>query len=92
MRTAAAPATAVRSPGEAVAARWTELLGRPGLSPESDFFDLGGDSLLVVRLARRLGDDLGVRVPVRALMTGPTLAQQTALVESLITAGAEERR
>ncbi|MFD5511991.1 type I polyketide synthase [Streptomyces sp. NPDC127051] len=83
---APAPAT----PGEAVSARWTELLGRPKLSPESDFFDLGGDSLLVVRLARRLGDDLGVRVPVRALITGPTLAQQTALVESLITAG--ERR
>ncbi|KPH98426.1 6-deoxyerythronolide-B synthase [Actinobacteria bacterium OV450] len=87
---AGARATAPATPGEAVAARWTELLGRPELTPGSDFFDLGGDSLLVVRLARRLGDDLGVRVPVRALMTGPTLAEQTALVESLITAG--ERR
>ncbi|MFF3209728.1 type I polyketide synthase [Streptomyces sp. NPDC002886] len=82
-----APAPAPRLPAETVAARWTELLGHPGLSPDSDFFDLGGDSLLVVRLARRLGDDLGVRVPVRALMTGSTLAQQTALVTSLITAG-----
>ncbi|MFJ4186380.1 type I polyketide synthase [Kitasatospora sp. NPDC089509] len=89
---AVSPPTAATSatPGEAVSARWTELLGRPELSPESDFFDLGGDSLLAVRLARRLGEDLGVRVPVRALMTGPSLAQQTALVESLITAG--ERR
>lgn len=73
-----------------VAARWTELLGWSDLSADSDFFDLGGDSLLVVRLARRLGEDLGVRVPVRALMTASTLAGQTALLDSLVPAG--ERR
>ncbi|MFH8757261.1 type I polyketide synthase [Streptomyces atroolivaceus] len=100
VRTDAAPASAAAAPGpdavpvpartpaESVAARWTELLGRTGLSPDSDFFDLGGDSLLVVRLARRIGEDHGVRVPVRALMTASTLARQTALVESLLPAGA----
>ncbi|MFE4536894.1 type I polyketide synthase [Streptomyces scopuliridis] len=81
-----APAPA-RTPAESVAARWTELLGSTGLSDDSDFFDLGGDSLLVVRLARRIGEDLGVRVPVRALMTASTLARHTALVESLLPAG-----
>lgn len=98
-RTDAVPATAAgaagpdvapaptRTAAESVAARWTELLGRTGLSADSDFFDLGGDSLLVVRLARRIGEDLGVRVPVRALMTASTLARQTALVESLLPAG-----
>lgn len=70
-----------------MAARWTELLGWSDLSADSDFFDLGGDSLLVVRLARRLGEDLGVRVPVRSLMTASTLARQTALLDSLVPAG-----
>ncbi|NUP21527.1 MAG: acyl carrier protein, partial [Streptomyces sp.] len=75
------------TPGERVSARWAELLGRTGLDPDADFFDLGGDSLLVVRLAQRLGQDLGVRVPVRELLTGPTLAQHIALAESLLLAG-----
>ncbi|WP_274563193.1 type I polyketide synthase [Streptomyces spiramyceticus] len=78
---------AEKTPAESVAALWTDLLGSTGLSPDSDFFDLGGDSLLVVRLARRIGEDLGVRVPVRDLMTGSTLAQQTAVVETLLAAG-----
>ncbi|MFJ6610202.1 type I polyketide synthase [Streptomyces sp. NPDC091289] len=83
----AAPAGTPPSAAEAVAARWTELLGWSDLSADSDFFELGGDSLLVVRLARRLGEDLDVRVPVRALMTATTLARQTALVDSLVPAG-----
>ncbi|MBT2508575.1 acyltransferase domain-containing protein [Streptomyces sp. ISL-98] len=78
---------AEKTPAESVAGLWTDLLGSTGLSPDSDFFDLGGDSLLVVRLARRIGEDLGVRVPVRDLMTGSTLAQQTAVVETLLAAG-----
>ncbi|MGW3516525.1 type I polyketide synthase [Streptomyces hydrogenans] len=82
-----ADAAPARTPGDLVAARWTELLGRPGLTPDADFFDLGGDSLLVVRLAHRLGEDLGVRVPVRSLLTGPTLAEHTALAASLLLAG-----
>ncbi|QGV80450.1 type I polyketide synthase [Streptomyces ficellus] len=83
----AEPVTARRTPAESVAALWTDLLGSPGLSAESDFYDLGGDSLQLVRLARRIGDDLGVRVPVRELMTGTTLGRHTALVESLLAAG-----
>ncbi|MFJ8591192.1 type I polyketide synthase [Streptomyces sp. NPDC093598] len=83
----AARTAPVRTPAEAVAALWTDLLGSTGLSAASDFFDLGGDSLLLARLARRIGADLGVRVPVRDLMTGPTLGRQTALVEALLAAG-----
>lgn len=84
---AAASAAARRTPAEAVEALWTDLLGSPGLSAESDFYDLGGDSLQLVRLARRIGDDLGVRVPIRELMTGTTLGRHTALVESLLLTG-----
>lgn len=85
--TPASPSSSSCSSAATVAARWTELLGWSDLSADSDFFDLGGDSLLVVRLARRLGEDLGVRVPVRSLMTASTLARQTALLDSLVPAG-----
>ncbi|MGW3360517.1 type I polyketide synthase [Streptomyces bungoensis] len=83
----AAPAVGRRTLAGSVAALWADLLGSPGLSAESDFYDLGGDSLQLVRLARRIKEDLGVRVPVRRLMTGTTLGQHTALVESLLAAG-----
>ncbi|MFD6731453.1 condensation domain-containing protein [Micromonospora aurantiaca] len=32
---------------------WCEVLDRPHVDPDDNFFDLGGDSLLAIRLARR---------------------------------------
>lgn len=62
---------------------WSELLGHEQLGADADFFELGGDSLLVTHLARKLGSELGVKVPIRALMTGCTLAAQAELVREL---------
>lgn len=64
---------------------WTELLGHGGLAEDSDFFDLGGDSLLVTHLARRISTELGVRVPVRDMLVARTLGSQTAIVAGLLT-------
>ncbi|CAM5645182.1 putative polyketide synthase [Streptomyces purpurascens] len=65
---------------------WTELLGHCDLAAHSDFFDLGGDSLLATRLARRATRELGVRVPVRDLMTARSLSGQAELLTALMTA------
>ncbi|MDQ8706947.1 beta-ketoacyl synthase N-terminal-like domain-containing protein [Streptomyces sp. LHD-70] len=80
-----APALPPAAPDTAVvlARLWSELLGHDGLAADADFFELGGDSLLVTHLARKLGRELGVRVPIRSLMTGSTLAAQTELVREL---------
>jgi amino acid adenylation domain-containing protein len=65
---------------EAMLAVWSDLLGVAGLGIDDDFFALGGDSFLAMKLARRLGD--GVRVvsifqyPTVRLLTG-FLATQT---------------
>ncbi|MFI0899077.1 amino acid adenylation domain-containing protein [Streptomyces sp. NPDC020983] len=52
----APPAT--RPPADALERRltelWAQVLQRPQVSPEEDFFQLGGDSLLVARLVGRL--------------------------------------
>lgn len=63
---------------------WAELLGRSDLSENSDFFELGGDSLLVTHLARRLNQELGIRVPLRGMLAGRTLGRQTAIVLGLL--------
>jgi acyl transferase domain-containing protein len=63
---------------------WTELLGHTALSEGADFFDLGGNSLVVTRLAQRLRKELGVRVPVRELLVHRSLGAQTTLVTTLL--------
>jgi phthiocerol/phenolphthiocerol synthesis type-I polyketide synthase E len=65
---------------------WTELLGHDELAAHSDFFDLGGDSLLATRLARRATQELGVQIPVRDLMTARSLSSQAELLTARTTA------
>lgn len=65
--------------------QWCDLLACPAPSDGSDFFALGGDSLLVTRLVRRTGKEFGVAVSVCDILTATTLAGQTQLVSGLLT-------
>ncbi|MET0396555.1 MAG: amino acid adenylation domain-containing protein, partial [Longimicrobiaceae bacterium] len=58
----------------AVAAVWAEVLGVPAVGTGASFFDLGGDSLLVVRAAARLEAELGRPVPALALFQHTSVA------------------
>lgn len=58
---------------EAVAALWSELLGRPMVGADDNFFALGGDSLVATRLMTRL-QGLGFRGALAALFTHPQLS------------------
>lgn len=44
------------------------LLGLPMVEPDSNFYDLGGNSLLAGRLISSLREALGVRVPIRVVL------------------------
>ncbi|MFI6290453.1 type I polyketide synthase [Nonomuraea sp. NPDC050790] len=67
-----------------LAGLWTELLGHSDLTAESDFFQLGGDSLLITSLARKVNQEFGIRVPVRSMLAGRTLGRQTTIVLDLL--------
>lgn len=84
VETAPAEAAEDLDPPALLATLWTEMLGHKELSAEADFFDLGGDSLLITRLARRIDQELGVRAPLRALLAGRTLGRQTEIVLDLL--------
>ncbi|HEX2188763.1 MAG TPA: amino acid adenylation domain-containing protein, partial [Longimicrobiaceae bacterium] len=58
----------------AIAEAWAEVLGVPRVGTAVSFFDLGGNSLLVVQAARRLEAALGRKVPVLDLFQHPTVA------------------
>ncbi|MCX4849519.1 amino acid adenylation domain-containing protein [Streptomyces sp. NBC_00893] len=78
---------------EAVAAIWARLLGVEQVGVHENFFDLGGHSLLVVKVQTEIRRELGHDVPVVALFENPTVA---AVARRLDTdagaAGDEEAR
>ncbi|AND15928.1 non-ribosomal peptide synthetase [Rathayibacter tritici] len=62
---------------QAVASVWSDVLhvDEASLRPESDFFALGGNSLLVTRMVNRLDRATGRTLRVQAVFDGPTLAE-----------------
>jgi hypothetical protein len=60
-----------------IAESWIEALGVPRVSIHDNFFDIGGHSLLAVRVVTRLDRQLGVRLS-QAIMVLQTLEQIAA--------------
>lgn len=52
---------------------WEETLGTTGVSVDDNFFDIGGHSLLVVRMHRRLKDEFDSPIPLTDLYRYPTV-------------------
>ena len=65
---------------ETIAAVWRRLLGVGELSPDDDFFDLGGSSLMAIQVGAQLREALDVELPSDFLLTAPTLGELAELV------------
>ncbi|HEX2206980.1 MAG TPA: non-ribosomal peptide synthetase, partial [Longimicrobium sp.] len=72
-RAAAAPAAPLSRRERALAEVWRQVLGAGAVGPDDNFFDLGGNSLLLIRLAARLQDELGATVTAVELFRYPTV-------------------
>lgn len=66
---------------KALAGFWTELLGVKKIGVHDSFFDLGGHSLIAVRLFRMIKAAFAVDLPISVLFEAPTIAQCAALIE-----------
>ncbi|OJF15670.1 Non-ribosomal peptide synthetase [Couchioplanes caeruleus subsp. caeruleus] len=85
-------ADAARPLGETerrVAAVWAGLLPGARIGPDTDFFSVGGHSLLAVRMRQALEEEFGVDLPLSALLAAPTLAGMATRVDG-IRAGRDE--
>jgi acyl-CoA synthetase (AMP-forming)/AMP-acid ligase II/acyl carrier protein len=70
----AAPASAPWRPLEQlIASVWAEVLESREVAPEASFFDLGGNSILLVRVERALRARLGQEVTLLDLFNYPTV-------------------
>ncbi|PPK65378.1 non-ribosomal peptide synthetase [Actinokineospora auranticolor] len=70
----AADVVAPRSEAErVVAAAWADVLGIPEVGATDNFFALGGDSILSIRVVARLREALGTDVSPRLLFDHPTV-------------------
>jgi thioesterase domain-containing protein/acyl carrier protein len=63
-----------------IASIWMDLLKLDRVGIHDDYFDLGGNSLLAVRMFTRIERDLGVRLPYTTLFQATTIAQFARLV------------
>ncbi|MFP3941449.1 MAG: amino acid adenylation domain-containing protein, partial [Thermoanaerobaculia bacterium] len=67
-----------------LAAIWCEVLRVDRVGAEDDFFDLGGHSLLATQLASRIRGELGVELPVAAVLEHTRLDALAAHLDRLL--------
>ena len=72
-----------------LAAIWAEVLGLDALSPESDFFDLGGHSLNGFNVLTRAEERLGVELAIDDLFEFPVLRDLAAFIDRTKEPGAK---
>ncbi|GAA0991675.1 hypothetical protein GCM10009555_079370 [Acrocarpospora macrocephala] len=65
---------------------WTEVLRVPRVGAHDDFFRLGGQSLLAVRVAARVLAITGVELPILTMFTRRTVADLAIALEEELTA------
>ncbi len=60
---------------EMVAQVWEGVLGKPSISVHSNFFDIGGTSLLILKMVPRINAAFDVVLPVPTIFKAPTIEQ-----------------
>jgi acyl carrier protein len=80
----APPATDIE---KSIAGIWCEELGIRQIGVHDNFSELGGDSLIAIRLISRIRQALGVELRIRALYDRPTVASLAEHVKTIRWAG-----
>jgi amino acid adenylation domain-containing protein len=66
---------------EPLTAIWQKVLGVSSVSVDANFFDMGGHSLLAIRLLSEIKSALGVSLSLAEMLTAPTVGQMARLLQ-----------
>jgi acyl-coenzyme A synthetase/AMP-(fatty) acid ligase/acyl carrier protein len=69
---------------EVLAGIWISVLGAARVGTSDNFFDLGGHSLLIMKLIARIRSDFGLEFSMRTVFSNPTLHGMAAEIERKI--------
>ena len=64
-----------------VAGIWSELLGTDRIGVHQDFFELGGDSLLIQRMLAKVMQAVEVTVPLRTVFLNPSVSHIASIID-----------
>ncbi|MEW5351020.1 amino acid adenylation domain-containing protein [Streptomyces sp. 16-176A] len=59
---------------------WSSILDQDISSPDADFFEFGGQSLRAIKLMAQINNAFGLRLPMSAVFSAPTVAAMAELV------------
>jgi acyl carrier protein len=62
-------------------ALWKDILDLPGVSPEDDFFQCGGNSLTAIELLIKIQREYHISLPPDTIYRHPTLRQQATMLQ-----------
>lgn len=65
---------------QTLASMWQEVLGIKQVSYDDNFFDLGGNSLIALRLFTKIEQTFGKNLPLATLYKAPTISQLASIV------------
>jgi amino acid adenylation domain-containing protein len=70
----------------AITAAYRDILRTDQVSTQDNFFTIGGNSLLAVRLSARIREAFDLDYPVKLIFENPTVAQTAVAIEDLLRA------
>ncbi|WP_330172407.1 non-ribosomal peptide synthetase [Streptomyces sp. NBC_01498] len=71
---------------ELIARVWAQVLDRPRIGADDNFFKLGGHSLLAIKLVAGVRRELGVGLPVKTVYAHPRLRDLARQIEAALAA------
>jgi len=67
---------------QVVADIWASVLERADIGPDSDFLQLGGDSVMMMMVLFQVGEAFGVELPPEVLLESGTLREFCAQIDA----------
>ncbi|MFD4633063.1 acyl carrier protein [Streptomyces sp. NPDC058284] len=75
---------------DTVIAFWERATGEEGLTPEDNFFDLGGESLVAAKILALIEREYGLEAELHLIFDNPTIEEFVDAVDEELSAKAQQ--